>query len=59
MKRVVFVKAHPGWKLEVAFADGTRGIVSLNESLFGPMFEPLKDPVYFAQVKIDEFGVVC
>ncbi|MGB6000271.1 MAG: DUF2442 domain-containing protein [Thermoanaerobaculia bacterium] len=25
----------------------------------GPVFEPLRDPDYFAQVSIDEFGVIC
>jgi Protein of unknown function (DUF2442) len=59
MERVVFVKTHPDWQLEVAFSDGTRGVVSLKKSLFGPVFEPLKDPTYFAQAMIDEFGAVC
>ena len=56
---VVFVKALAGWKLEVAFSDGTCGIVSLQESLWGPVFEPLNDPDYFAQVMVDEFGAIC
>jgi hypothetical protein len=45
--------------LEVAFADGTRGVLSLKTRLFGPVFEPLKDESLFAQVNIDEFGVIC
>jgi hypothetical protein len=59
MKRIVFVKAEPDWKLEVTFSDGARGVVSLKDRLFGPVFEPLKDPAFFRQVRIDEFGAVC
>jgi hypothetical protein len=59
MERVVFVRAHLGWKLEVEFSDGTRGFVSLEESLFGPVFEPLRDPAFFEKVSIDEFGAIC
>jgi hypothetical protein len=59
MERVVSVKALPDWKLDVAFSDGTRGIVCLKDRLFGPVFEPLKDPAFFAQVGIDEFGAIC
>jgi len=59
MWKATRVKAQPDWKLDVEFADGTSGIVSIKDSLFGPIFEPLKDPAYFAQVTIDEFGAVC
>jgi hypothetical protein len=59
MERVVSVKAHNGWKLEVEFSDGVRGIVSIADSLFGPVFEPLRDPAFFARVSIDEFGAIC
>jgi hypothetical protein len=59
MHRVVQVKALEGYRLEVAFDDGTRGIVGLEDRLFGSMFEPLRDPRMFHQVFIDEFGVVA
>jgi hypothetical protein len=59
MHKVVSVKPSGDWKLEIAFADGKKGVVSIKESLFGPVFEPLKDPAYFAHVRIDSFGVVC
>lgn len=58
MEKIVHVKAGPDWNLEVIFGDGTHGIISLKDRLFGPMFEPLKDPIFFAQVKVDEFGAV-
>jgi hypothetical protein len=59
MIRVSSVKARDGFELEIAFSDGTRGIVSLKDRLFGPVFEPLRDPLYFAKVAVDEFGAVC
>ena len=59
MWRVISVKSLPGYRLYVAFDDGVQGEVDLSDRLFGPMFEPLKDPTFFAQADIDEFGVIC
>lgn len=59
MHRVLSVQAKPDWTLEIVFSDGTRGTVSIKDRLFGPVFEPLKDPSVFAQVRVDEFGAVC
>lgn len=59
MCRVVSVKALSGYRLRVAFADGVQGEVNLSGRLFGPVFEPLRDPGLFQQAGIDEFGVVC
>ena len=59
MERIVHVKALPDWRLEIRFSDGTAGVVALQDRLFGPMFEPLKDPAFFEQVQVDEFGAVC
>jgi len=59
MERIVKVTAHPEWNLEVIFSDGTRGIISVKDQLFGPVFEPLKDPTFFNRVAIDEFGTIC
>ncbi|MBW3538944.1 MAG: DUF2442 domain-containing protein [Planctomycetes bacterium] len=59
MQRVVSVHPREDCHLEVVFDDGTAGVVSLEDRLFGPMFEPLKDPAFFRQVFVDEFGAVC
>jgi hypothetical protein len=59
MRRVIAVKAEPDWQLDVRFSDGTRGIVSLKDRLFGPVFEQLKDPRFFSKAAVDEFGIVC
>ena len=59
MPRIVQVQAKPDFTLVLTFDDGVQGEVSLSGQLFGPMFEPLKDPAFFAQARVDEFGAVC
>ena len=59
MQKDVKVEALDGYRLSVVFDDGVAGIVDLSARLFGPVFEPLKDPAYFRRVAIDEFGVLC
>ena len=39
--------------LRLTFSDGTRKRVNLLPLLDGPIFEPLRDPAYFARVVID------
>ena len=57
--RVCTVKALDGFRLEIGFTDGTAGVIALSDRLFGPMFEPLRDPSFFAKAFVDEFGAVC
>jgi hypothetical protein len=59
MRRIIRVETQPDYVLALVFDDGTQGQVSIADRLFGPMFEPLKDPLFFAQAKIDKFGAVC
>ncbi len=59
MHHVIRVKPLPAYRLFVEFADGVKGEVDLSDRLFGPVFEPLKDPEFFSQAGIDQFGVVC
>lgn len=59
MERVTYVRPLAGFRLELEFDDGARGVVDLSDRLFGPVFEPLRDPEKFAEVNIDEFGAVC
>jgi hypothetical protein len=39
--------------LELSFSDGARGVVDVEPLLSGPVFEPLRDPGYFAGVALD------
>jgi hypothetical protein len=42
-----------GYVLELTFSDGTRREVDLEGELYGEVFEPLRDPAYFAQGVLD------
>jgi hypothetical protein len=59
MYQVVSAKPLKGFRLEITFADGLHGQVSLAERLFGPVFEPLKDETEFQKVAVDEFGAIA
>jgi hypothetical protein len=59
MEKIAKVKAMEGYHLYLEFEDGVRGEIDLSDRLFGPMFEPLIDPEFFSQAKVDDFGAVC
>jgi hypothetical protein len=47
------------YELELTFSDGTHRVVDLEDELYGEIFEPLRDPAYFAQGTLDpEAGTV-
>jgi hypothetical protein len=39
--------------LRLTFNDGTRKTVDVGPLLTGPVFEPLRDPAYFARAELD------
>ncbi|MEO8504184.1 MAG: DUF2442 domain-containing protein [Acidobacteriota bacterium] len=51
---VTHAKYLGGHRLWLEFNDGTVGEVDLYDRLRGPVFEPLKDPRYFAQAAVNE-----
>ena len=53
MIRVTDVKLVRDFVVWVRFNDGSEGEVDLSGELDGPIFEPLKDPKVFAQVRLD------
>lgn len=60
--RVTSVAAFPDSRLRVTFVDGTTGEVHMRSFLNDPridgtIFEPLRDPVIFAQVRV-ELGAI-
>lgn len=59
---IVKVEHLGGYRLRIAFADGLLGEVDLASKLagsVGPMFEPLRDETFFAQVSVDpELGTI-
>ena len=40
--------------IKLKFRDGTAGEIDLTSVLWGPVFEPLRDPEEFKQFRIDE-----
>jgi hypothetical protein len=59
---IVDVEYLGGYQLRLTFADRTVGVVDLASKFdgpVGPMFEPLRDPVEFARVRVDpDLGTV-
>jgi len=56
-KMFIFVKDAKylkDYKIEVEFNDGKRGVVDLQDDLYGEVFEPLKDKNLFSKIKVDE-----
>ena len=58
--RVTAVEALPGFRLQVEFTDGLKGLVDLSGLVHSPkagVFAALADPLLFAQVQLD-YGAV-
>jgi hypothetical protein len=59
LSRVVAVEPLEGWRLRLTFTDDLVREVDLSDDLWGQMAEPLRDPDYFRQVRVDpELGTV-
>jgi hypothetical protein len=51
--RITQVEVCGPHSLRLSFNDNTAKVVDLLPLLQGPVFEPLRDPGYFSQVKLD------
>jgi hypothetical protein len=52
------VEVRPPHGLHLSFDDGLIRDVDLADELWGPVFEPLKDPAFFARVSVGHGTVV-
>lgn len=52
------MKVRPPYGLRLAFDDGATRDIDLADDLWGPVFEPLRDPAFFAQVVVEHGTVV-
>ena len=43
-----------GYKVWIEFSNGDSGVVDLEADLWGPMFEPLKDPEAFKKFSVSD-----
>ena len=49
-----------GYKVRLRFNNGESGVVDLEGALWGPVFEPLRDPLAFARLSVSEvLHTVC
>jgi hypothetical protein len=53
MVRVKSVQVLGGFQVRLVFTDGSARTVDLAPYLKGPLFEPLKDPAKFREVRVD------
>lgn len=53
MLNVRSVQYRGGYRLWIQFTDGAEGELDLREQLVGQIFEPLRDPAVFADVRVD------
>ena len=56
MKRISKVKTLPGYRLDLEFDDGVRGVVDVSEDVGKGVFAPWRDPLVFEQVSIGSSG---
>jgi hypothetical protein len=56
--KVTGVQVRPPYGLHLTFDDGVTRDVDLSDELWGPMFEPLRDPAFFARVVVEHGTVV-
>ncbi len=52
MIEVKYARYAGGYRLEIAFNTGETGVVDLGDSLWGPVFEPLRNPDSFARFSL-------
>lgn len=56
---IVEVESLGGYRLRIVFADGVVGEVDFDRREWRGVFEPLRDPDYFAKVAVDpELGTI-
>jgi hypothetical protein len=52
--RIQSVEPLEGFVLRLGFDDGSVRKIDLEAELWGPVFEPLRDPQLFREVRVDE-----
>lgn len=61
MKDVITLEPRRGYRLWLRFQDGAEGEIDLGPLLsFEGVFAPLRDPAYFARVRVNpDLGTIC
>lgn len=59
LPHVTSVEVLHDFVIRIGFKDGFTREIDLEHELWGPMFEPLRDPAVFRQIKVDdELGTI-
>ena len=60
LQDIVAARSLPGYRLHLRFEDGVEGTIEIRSLVrFHGVFEPLRDPAYFDEVRVDpELGTV-
>ena len=59
MPTVISAEYEGGHRIRISFSEGTVKTLDFRQWLRGPIFEPLKDPGFFSQVRVDhEAGTI-
>jgi len=53
MEDIVEARYVSDYTIWLRFEDGSEGEVDLSSELYGPIFEPLKDPAYFSRFRVN------
>lgn len=53
-QKIIACRVLSASELELSFADGFRGQIDLADALWGPVFEPLRQPKRFAEVRVED-----
>jgi Protein of unknown function (DUF2442) len=56
---VIAAKPVRDYVVWLKFEDGSEGEVDLASELWGPVFEPLRDPEYFRKLAVAEYGTIA
>jgi hypothetical protein len=59
MNRPNKVEALPGFRIRIAYPDGTQGIVDLSADVGRGVFAPLSDETFFQTVHIGRYGQIA
>lgn len=54
MLEVIAAEHVEGYRVRLRFSNGETGVVDLKDSLWGRMFEPLRDPSVFKRFAVSE-----
>jgi hypothetical protein len=52
LPRITMARHDDAYRVWLRFTDGAEGVVDLSDELHGPLFEPLRDPALFAQLRL-------